>query len=413
MFDKVASQPIEQQRMRRRLPLAAEIFRRANQPGAETHLPQPVDRHAGRQRMIVGGEPAGQPQPIIRLAGGKRRQHGGCAGGDSLGRHVVSAPREQKRLSRLGHFSHDHDLADAVDRAAALFANLAHGGELRFVLGVEVRQIKRQQRLARFGGQLINRRGERFSKRSAVVNLRHFNRRELPVEHLKLINQPVRKPPIAKPLADRDVVTASAADVFVEIVADHLALGRLAVDENPQPVGPARPVVSHRHMQPLPDRNLLAGLHANGVTGPEVNQRGAQPAVFDQQLIAAAAGVGPGPRAVKDDGPLFFIGRVHPQGNREGVVAPEIPQPDADRVVAAEFDGFANAAGHAFIGAALEFLEVLKRHAARHIGSLGPAGEPRLEGLLPLAGLIRKRLFGLGDAFFDVGDAPLGGRVGH
>jgi hypothetical protein len=67
VIQEVARQPVEQFRMRGRLALAAEILRRGNKPTTEEELPEAVDRDAGRQRIAVVGEPAGQPEAIARV----------------------------------------------------------------------------------------------------------------------------------------------------------------------------------------------------------------------------------------------------------------------------------------------------------------------------------------------------------
>ena len=40
--------------------LRAEIARGCDDAAAEVMLPEPIDRHAGRQRMVVIGDPLGQ-----------------------------------------------------------------------------------------------------------------------------------------------------------------------------------------------------------------------------------------------------------------------------------------------------------------------------------------------------------------
>ena len=56
-------QIIEQFGMRRRLAADAEVVGRLHQPAAEVILPDAIDHHAGRQRIVGAREPLGQFQP--------------------------------------------------------------------------------------------------------------------------------------------------------------------------------------------------------------------------------------------------------------------------------------------------------------------------------------------------------------
>src|SRR5260370_1581662 len=65
--NKLTSQGIEQLGMSRRLAELAEIAGRAHDPGAKVLLPDAVDDHAGRQRMVRPGKPARQLEPAAAL----------------------------------------------------------------------------------------------------------------------------------------------------------------------------------------------------------------------------------------------------------------------------------------------------------------------------------------------------------
>ena len=55
-----AGQPVEQFRMRRPFAAEAEIARRGDDALAEMVLPEAIDHHAGRERMLRAGDPPGQ-----------------------------------------------------------------------------------------------------------------------------------------------------------------------------------------------------------------------------------------------------------------------------------------------------------------------------------------------------------------
>ena len=57
LVDELGGQPVEQLRMRRRRALIAEVARRADDAAAEVVLPEAVDHHAGRQRVLGRGDP--------------------------------------------------------------------------------------------------------------------------------------------------------------------------------------------------------------------------------------------------------------------------------------------------------------------------------------------------------------------
>ena len=61
-------QPVEQFRMRRRLAELAEVVGRRHDAAAEVVLPQPIDEHPRRQRIVLGGDPVRQHRaPAARL----------------------------------------------------------------------------------------------------------------------------------------------------------------------------------------------------------------------------------------------------------------------------------------------------------------------------------------------------------
>ena len=70
--DELAGQPVEQFRMHRRFPLAAEIVEHPRQPRAEELLPEPVHHHPRGERVIAGHEPPGEVEAVGRAVGDRR-----------------------------------------------------------------------------------------------------------------------------------------------------------------------------------------------------------------------------------------------------------------------------------------------------------------------------------------------------
>src|SRR5262249_42416905 len=65
--------PVEQLRVSRKETGAAEVARRGDDPLAEVMLPQPIDQDAGRQRVVLAGDPVGQDTTPARRPGSPRR----------------------------------------------------------------------------------------------------------------------------------------------------------------------------------------------------------------------------------------------------------------------------------------------------------------------------------------------------
>ncbi len=94
-------------------------------------------------------------------------------------------------------------------------------------------------------------------------------------------------------------------------------------------------------MHPFIYGQWIGGRDRNGVSGPEMNQRPFQAPLLDQQLVAAARRIGPGPRTVQHDAALLNVRRVQPKRDGERFLPGEISQWQVDRIVSREFDGLA------------------------------------------------------------------------
>ena len=77
---KLDREPIEQFRMARQFALGAEVLLRLDQAGAPQLAPQPVHRHARRQRVVRIDQPAGHAHSVGRGILRQRRKRGRNAG---------------------------------------------------------------------------------------------------------------------------------------------------------------------------------------------------------------------------------------------------------------------------------------------------------------------------------------------
>ena len=88
-----------------RCALLPEVFGRGDEAAAEEIRPQPVDEHAGSERMVRIGQPLGQPQAIARRVFREWNQEfGERVAADAVGvglRRIVAAPREDVSWPRL------------------------------------------------------------------------------------------------------------------------------------------------------------------------------------------------------------------------------------------------------------------------------------------------------------------------
>lgn len=127
-----------------------------------------------------------------------------------------------------------------------------------------------------------------------------------------------------------------------EVVADGVAGCGETVDEELEALGLAGAVAGHGDMGPLGDGERVLGADGDRVAGPEVDEGGGKVAVFDEELVAAAGGVGPCAAAVEDDGAVFDVGGAEPERDGERLFAGEVAAGvEVDAVFAVEGEGFA------------------------------------------------------------------------
>ena len=113
--DELPCQPVEQFGMRRPVALQAEIVFRGDQALAEIGLPDAIDRHARRQRMVAARPASGQNRAGRAAAPrDQRRQHGRHAGlHRGAGLQKVAAD-VNVRFARLGPLAHHERGRDGV-----------------------------------------------------------------------------------------------------------------------------------------------------------------------------------------------------------------------------------------------------------------------------------------------------------
>ena len=85
-----------------RAALRAEIFDCLDDASAEKLFPDPVDGHAGRQRILPARQPSGQREPVGRLVGRQRREHSGRGRVDLFTLAQEGSPDPEIGRSRLG-----------------------------------------------------------------------------------------------------------------------------------------------------------------------------------------------------------------------------------------------------------------------------------------------------------------------
>ena len=137
--------------MRGKLAADSEVAGGAHQPRAEDLLPEAVDHHAGRQRMLGPDQPLRQAKPVLGQVGRHRRQ---CVGRVRLDRvaalvvlaaveHDTPSPARRARASRVRTVPRFLMAASSASRAASLL--LAASGKP----GRSRRATRRRRRRAR------------------------------------------------------------------------------------------------------------------------------------------------------------------------------------------------------------------------------------------------------------------------
>ena len=135
-------------------------------------------------------------------------------------------------------------------------------------------------------------------------------------------------------------------DVPGQPVAHHLGLQRQPVSVQADAGSPAGTVIGHRDLGPGIERQRILGADRQGVAGPEMDQREERASLVEDQLVAAATGIGPGLRIVQDDCPIALLGGAKPEVEAERLGALELPgNGDRHRVVTAEAERLAPFAG--------------------------------------------------------------------
>ena len=300
--DEFAGEPVEEFGIFGAVTLAAEVVGGLDEAATEEGLPEAIHRHAREQRMARVGEPAGEAEAVARLIGRKGGEGGGGVGANGGAALIVFTALEDVGRLGLREFAHDHDFLGLIGEFGLRRAGGGERGELGAVglvvmgeVGVEV-GWRRKRRLRGSGIDAADLEGGEFAG-----------------EDPELVNEAALEAAVAETFAEGDGVAATAGDVFGEVIANDLGAGGLAVDEEVEAGGAAGAIVGDGEVDPFIDREGIGGADRNRVAGPEMDERPFRAAVFDEELVAAAAGVGPRARAVQDDGALFDIGGLNPE----------------------------------------------------------------------------------------------------
>ena len=200
------------------------------------------------------------------------------------------------------------------------------------------------------------------------------------------------------------------------MVLDRLRRGGLAIHIELHTAGATRAVVGDADLHPFVERELGCGADLDGVARPEINQAEAGVSVFEHELVALIAGIGPGLLMVHYHNLGKLLRDLHPQAERKRIGAGEVGDPlDGDGVLAVEvkraacFAGDdpglfselarevrADAVGRAVVG------DCIKRVVADesfHFRQRRSLALPLVEGFVSLLLVVAERGFLPGDLF--------------
>ena len=325
----MAGEGVEEFGVARERALIAEVIDGVDEPAAEHLGPEPVDDDASGEWVAGVGGPFGEAEAIGWVSWVEGEDGGGDACGDGIAGCVVGTALEEASGFGVCHFLHDHEGWDGILEGVEGGAGLLEGGGGGAGFGVEGAEPVGEERVG-IGG-----RGE-------AGELRGFWWSEGAGEDAEVVDVAAFEATVAETLADGDLRGFTAVGVAGEVVADGVAGGGEAVDEELEAVGFAGAVAGHGDVGPLGDGEQVFGADGDGVAWPEVDEGGGETAVFDEELVAAASGVGPCAAAVEDDGAVFGVRGAEPEGDGEWLFAGEVATGvEVDAVFAVEGEGFA------------------------------------------------------------------------
>ena len=130
--------------MRRRRALRSEVFAGLDESASEKLLPEPIDRDAGDERVVLLDQPARQPEPVDGLIVAQRMQRAGVA---AKTRSPLASKLPRTRSSKDGRSNDGRSFMTSVDgiwRSASAFRR---GGK-RVARGLQQRRRRRERRAA-------------------------------------------------------------------------------------------------------------------------------------------------------------------------------------------------------------------------------------------------------------------------
>ncbi len=115
-------------------PLRPEVFGRLDESDAEKLLPESIDRHSCRQRMIRHHQPPGQTQAIVRVLARHRRQRLRRPRLNFFAQFVIFTSKQNVRCPRCDHLAQHHRRRDGAHHLITLPFQFLQRVECRFGL---------------------------------------------------------------------------------------------------------------------------------------------------------------------------------------------------------------------------------------------------------------------------------------
>lgn len=278
-------EPVKQFGMTGPFALRAEVVHRFDEADSEQHLPAPVDRHPGRERMPRADQPPGESETII---GRPLRQRGETL--RDRRRHLFARfgvfPADQdERLAEARHFLHDHRRRERIDQPLPL---ALEPGQIRKPLPQGVRRtafeeasadlcpLRRAGTVSRIVHQFANRLGDRG-------NL-YFGIGQNPVVYPHVVNEAV-KPPL-RPVPPSNPQRFLRGERLIEQIEQNPFRFGVTIHIKRDAGRLPRAVAGHKHMMPGVRRQAVFGFDPERIIEPAFDEIQLQPPLVENQRVA-------------------------------------------------------------------------------------------------------------------------------